>query len=162
MPYFFEQLVAEWYEYRGYFVRRNIRVGKRQNGGHDFELDIVALHARDRHLVHVEATMDTNTWDRRRGKMERTFIAARHYIPSLFPGFSELPEPEHIALLGFGSNTKVQTIGLGRVQTLNELMADIRRSDIMEKYGKKAIPEQCVILRAMQFAATCWSVPRLG
>ena len=161
MVNFLEQLVAEWYEYQGYFVRRNIRVGKRQKGGHDFELDVVALHAVNRHLVHIEATMDTRTWDQRRLKMERTFVAARKYIPDLFEGFSELPEPEHIALLGFGSNTNVQSMGLGRVQTVNELMADIRKSDVMQSYGKKAVPEQFVILRAMQFAATCWGVKTL-
>jgi hypothetical protein len=26
---FLEQLVAEWYEYDGYFIRRNVKVGKR-------------------------------------------------------------------------------------------------------------------------------------
>ena len=29
---FLEQLVAEWYEYRGYFVRRNVPVGRRLEG----------------------------------------------------------------------------------------------------------------------------------
>ncbi len=24
-----EQLVSEWYEYQGYFIRRNVKVGKR-------------------------------------------------------------------------------------------------------------------------------------
>ena len=33
-----ESLVAEWYEFRGYFVRRNIRVGKRSKGGYECEL----------------------------------------------------------------------------------------------------------------------------
>jgi hypothetical protein len=33
-----EQLVAEWYEFQGYFVRRNVRVGRRLKGGHDGEL----------------------------------------------------------------------------------------------------------------------------
>ena len=28
-----EQLAAEWYEHRGYFLRRNIRVGRRDLGG---------------------------------------------------------------------------------------------------------------------------------
>ena len=37
---FLEQLTAEWFEYRGYFVRRNIKVGKRQKGRHDCELDV--------------------------------------------------------------------------------------------------------------------------
>ena len=40
---FLEQLVAEFYEYKGYFVRRNILVGKRAKGGYECELDVVAL-----------------------------------------------------------------------------------------------------------------------
>lgn len=28
-----EQLVAEWYEFEGYFVRRNVMVGRRPSGG---------------------------------------------------------------------------------------------------------------------------------
>ena len=28
---YLEQLVAEWYEYQGYFVRRNVLVGKMQS-----------------------------------------------------------------------------------------------------------------------------------
>ncbi|MDB5072672.1 MAG: hypothetical protein JWM87_3783 [Candidatus Eremiobacteraeota bacterium] len=44
VPNFLEQLVAEWYEYRGYFVRRNVLVGRRSQGGQDGELDIVAFN----------------------------------------------------------------------------------------------------------------------
>ena len=32
---FLEELVAEWYEYKGYFVRRNVRVGPRAKGGYE-------------------------------------------------------------------------------------------------------------------------------
>lgn len=49
-----EQLAAEWYEYRGYFVRRNVRVGPRAQGGHEGELDIVAFDPRKVALVHIE------------------------------------------------------------------------------------------------------------
>lgn len=31
---YLEQLASEWYEFQGYFVRRNIRVGRRLEGGH--------------------------------------------------------------------------------------------------------------------------------
>ena len=31
---YLEELVAEWYEFKGYFVRRSIRVGRRDAGGH--------------------------------------------------------------------------------------------------------------------------------
>ena len=34
---YLERLLAEWYEYKGYFVRRNVMVGKRAKGGHECE-----------------------------------------------------------------------------------------------------------------------------
>ena len=41
---YLEQLVAEWLEYQGYFVRRNVLVGKRAAGGYECELDVVAFN----------------------------------------------------------------------------------------------------------------------
>jgi len=41
---YLEQLLVEWYEYQGYFVRNNVLVGKRNQGGYETELDIVAFH----------------------------------------------------------------------------------------------------------------------
>jgi hypothetical protein len=41
-----EALVAEWYEVRGYFVRRNVQVGKRPKGGYECEFDIVVRSVR--------------------------------------------------------------------------------------------------------------------
>ena len=40
---YLEQIVGEWYEYSGYFVRRNILVGKRSKGGYEGELDITIM-----------------------------------------------------------------------------------------------------------------------
>jgi hypothetical protein len=37
-----EDLVAEWYQLRGFFVRRNVQVGKRSRGGNECELDELA------------------------------------------------------------------------------------------------------------------------
>ena len=52
-----ESLVAEWYEFRGYFVRRNVQVGKRTQGGHESQLDIVAFHPEQRSLVKVAPSL---------------------------------------------------------------------------------------------------------
>lgn len=61
MVNFLEQLVAEWYEFRGYFVRRNVRVGPLVKGGHESELDVVAFHPEKKRLVHVEPSMDAHS-----------------------------------------------------------------------------------------------------
>jgi Holliday junction resolvase-like predicted endonuclease len=62
---FLEQLVAEWYEYQGYFIRRNVRVGKVPGGGYECELDVVAFHPETKHLVHVEPSTDAGSWEER-------------------------------------------------------------------------------------------------
>ena len=49
-----EELVAECYQLQGYFVRRNVQVGKRLQGGYECELDVVAFHPGLQKLVHVE------------------------------------------------------------------------------------------------------------
>jgi hypothetical protein len=55
---FLEQLVAEWYEFNGYFVRRNVLVGRRSRGGYECELDVVAFNPEEKHLVHIEPSVD--------------------------------------------------------------------------------------------------------
>jgi len=37
---YLEQLVAEWYEFNGYVVRRDVLVGRRPRGGYERELDV--------------------------------------------------------------------------------------------------------------------------
>ena len=40
-----EDLTAEWLEFNGYFVRKSVLVGRRDKGGWEGELDVVAVHA---------------------------------------------------------------------------------------------------------------------
>jgi hypothetical protein len=58
---FLEQLLVEWYELQGYFTRKNVLVGKREKGGYECELDVVAFHPAKNHLVHLEASMDASS-----------------------------------------------------------------------------------------------------
>lgn len=51
---FLEEFVAEWYQYRGYFVLRNLKFGKREKGGWSGEIDILALCPRNMALRHIE------------------------------------------------------------------------------------------------------------
>jgi hypothetical protein len=39
-----EDLLCEYYQWQGYIVRRNIKVGRLDHGGWEGELDIVAYH----------------------------------------------------------------------------------------------------------------------
>ena len=80
-----ESLVSEWYEFRGYFVRRNVQVGKRASGGYDCELDIVAFHPEQRSLVHLEPSLDCHSWAIREGRQ------AAASIDKVLMGRTDLP-----------------------------------------------------------------------
>ena len=72
-----EELVSEWLGYRGYFVRRNVLVGKRAKGGYECELDVVAFHPGLRRLVHVEPSLDAHSWKKRAARFAKKFAAGR-------------------------------------------------------------------------------------
>lgn len=145
-----EQLTAEWYEFRGYFVRRNVYVGKRPTGGYECELDVVAFCPKQRRLVHIEPSMDAHTWQKREDRYAKKFEAGRKYIPALFSGMDLPGEIDQIALLGFASNTNVKTLAGGRIMTSSELLSEITAEICSMTISKSAIPEQYPLLRTIQ------------
>ncbi|MBP2311487.1 hypothetical protein [Azospirillum soli] len=158
MSNFLETLVAEWFEFSGYFVRRNVLVGPRPNGGHDCELDVVAYHPGKRRLVHVEPSMDSNSWAKREERYAKKFEAGRRHIPRLFAGM-DLPEDiEQVALLVYGSTANRRTIGGGRIVPMVEFMAEIRIALSGRAIEHAAVPEVFPTIRALQFAAHYWNV----
>lgn len=146
-----EQLISEWYEFRGYFVRRNIMVCKRKKGGYKGELDIVAFNSEKNHLIHIEPSSDANSWAKREKNFRKKFDVGKRYITSeIFPGF-KLPTIEQWAVLP-ASDTNHKTIGGGKVVPIKKLY------QMITKYIKEngppetnAIPEQFPLLRTIQF-----------
>jgi hypothetical protein len=159
-----EDLTAEWYGFRGYFVQRNIQVGKRAKGGYECELDIVALHPQNGHLIHIEPSMDTDSWARREVRYQRKFGAGRKYIPKLFEGFRLPNEIEQIALLTYGSAKNHSELAGGRIVMIQDLMTEILTSLNARPVASAAVPETYPLLRTLQFAAEWWpiEVPRAG
>lgn len=157
MNNFLEQLAAEWYEYRGYFVRRNVRVGQRAGGGFAGELDVVAFNPTEKHLVHIEASTDADSWKNREAKFAKKFMTGRAYIRDVFPGL-ELPEVEQRALLGYASaKSHPPQLGGGKVVAICEFLAEIKQG--IPQSTVHVIHEQFVILRTLQFAKECWTSP---
>ncbi len=150
---YLEQLVGEWYEFKGYFVRRSIRVGRRPAGGHEGELDVVAFHPTKRHLVHIEPSVDAHSWDKREERYAKKFAAGRKYIPEIFKGFDLPTDIEQIALLVLPSKGSHQTLAGGKIVTVAELLEEIFVGIKHLSIYKNSIPEDKPLLRSFQYVA---------
>ncbi|MCC6738220.1 MAG: hypothetical protein IT452_04180 [Planctomycetia bacterium] len=88
---FLEQLAAEYFSLAGYFVRTNVKFGRRSRGGFAGEADVLAVRMGGRDLVHLETSMDALTWRARFSRFERKFgSASRHYAEMLGVSADEL------------------------------------------------------------------------
>jgi len=154
---FLEQLAAEWYEWSGYFVRRNVKVGRRTAGGYECELDVVAFHPTQKKLVHIEPSSDAASWAKREEKYTKKFAAGRKYIPKLFDGIEVPKTIEQIALLSFASNKNRKTVGGGRIVTVAEFLVQVLLEVRSRSINHDAIPEQFVILRSYQLLTSNWT-----
>ena len=146
-----EELIAEWYEYKGFFVRRNIKVGKRQQGGYECELDIVAFHPELKKIVHIESSLDADSWARREERFQKKFEAGRRYIPQILKGLDLPNEIEQIAVLSFASKAHRKTLAGGKIMSVSDLLIEIVKGLAELKVSEQAVPEQFPLLRTIQF-----------
>jgi hypothetical protein len=153
-----EELVGEWYEFNGYFVRRNVLVGKRPGGGFEGELDVVAFHPKSRHLVHIEPSLDGDSWNRREERFRKKFALGREHIPKFFSGMNLPNEITQIALFVFASKSNVTTIGGGQVALASELYFEIVNGLKGKRIASQAVPEQFPLLRTIQYCCEYESV----
>lgn len=149
---YLEQMAYEWFDFKGYIVKSNVFVDRRPNGGYNAELDIVAFHPVTRDLVHLEASMDAQSWADRKSKYIRKFAAGDKHIPSLFPGFPFPPTTyKKIILLGYGSSENHKTLAGAEVMTVSDFLAMILKDLKGTSIYKSAISEDKPILRTLQF-----------
>jgi|SRR3989304_2553253 len=147
---FLESLVAEWYEYSGYFVRSNPRTRKRQKGGWDVELDVLAYSPSDQRLIHIETSGDANSWQERKERFLKKKFILSHKEYELLIG-SSVKQIEKIAIVGWSparndlnwrDDIKVVLIP----QLLEKITTKLKETSPL----KQAVPESFPLLRAMQ------------
>lgn len=157
-----EDLVAEWYEWNGFFVRRNIHVGKRQKGGYECELDVVAFHPSRRLLVQIEPSLDADSWKKREERYKKKFTAGRKHIPALFEGI-EIPQSiDQLALFLFAGRTTRTEIGGGKIVHFEDFMNQVLAAVRQRPLNSAMIPEQYTLLRTLQFAARSWPLESIS
>lgn len=146
-----EKLIRQYYEWKGYIVRGNVKVGRLPHGGWAGELDIVAYHPETEHLVHIEPSIDALPWAKREERFRKKFNTGRAYIcTEVFPWLSSETRIEQLAVLPTSSRA---TLGGGKVVSIDEFVEALKRK--IAKLGRmatNAIPEEYDLLRTMQMA----------
>jgi len=151
---YLEQLTREWYEYQGYFVRRDLWVGLQADGSYECELDVVAFHPLRRHVVQIEPSLDLLPLNEKEQHFELKFAAGRRYLHRLFGPSSGL-HIEQIALVLSSGQAHRHTIGGGRVLLVGDFVTQIMRQLAGVDLAGALVPDQWPLIRTLQFAATC-------
>ena len=165
---FLEQIVAEWYQYKGYLVRTNLRFGRNATGrgGHIGEMDVVAYEPKTEDFIHIETSIDANSWIKRKEVFEKKFTDARKYYLDIFPFKKMDIKPKQVAIVGFNSNPHPDTNSWKSSAPKNSFLGDIKIEvihipklfqDINAELENKdpqrdAIPETYPLLRAIQYS----------
>ncbi len=148
-----EDLLAEYLDWKGYVVKKNVKVGRLKRGGWRMELDVVAYHPATKDLVHYEPSLDANSWKKREQRYRKKFSAGRQYILSeVFKWVPKDAPVKQIAVFSTHPGDRHEIAG-GTIQSVDELMAEIR-SHIVTRglMGKNAIPQQFPLLRTLQLS----------
>lgn len=146
-----EELIAEWYEYKGFYVKRNVMVGRRAKGGYECELDIIAFDPLTNRLVHLEPSLDSDSWATREHRYQKKFDAGKKYIKEQFSGFTLPEEIEQFAIFTSATNNNHPTLAGGKVISAGDILYDIFLELRTKRLMQHAIPEHLSILRSFQY-----------
>jgi hypothetical protein len=150
-----EDLIAEYYDWQGYVVKRNVKVGRRALGGWDMELDVIAYDPHTRHLVHIEPSLDAHSWEKRELRFAKKFEAGRRFIFSEVFAWLDAETPiDQIAVLPRCPKGRDSLAG-ARLQSVDQLVAEICAKVRERGIGaKSAISEQYPLLRTVQLVTS--------
>jgi hypothetical protein len=146
-----ECLVKQFYEWKGYIVRNNVRVGPLKHGGFESELDIVAYHPATQHLVHLEPSVDADSWKTRERRFQKKFDTGRKYIcTEVFPWLQDTNVSiEQVAILISGARRELAG---GKVESIDEFVKRVKDEVAKERSAyRNAISEEFSLLRTIQF-----------
>jgi len=148
-----ESLIAEYLEWQGYLVKRNLKVGRRDRGGWEMELDVVGLNPKTQTIIHYEPSLDALTWDKREPRYVKKFKLGKKYM--FREVFDWLPKSTHIEQIAVFYNHPAgrDTIAGAKIMSIDELMAEIRGKVCRRgPMIKNAISEHYPLLRTIQMS----------
>lgn len=154
-----EVLVAEYLDWQGFLVKRNVKVGRLAHGGWEGELDVVGYKPDEQRIIHYELSLDASPWSVREARYEKKMKAGREHVrKTLFPWLPPTVNLEQIAAFPtIGTRTMVAGAKLITVDALvQEVVTAISKQG---RAASNAISEYYPLLRAIQLATCGYSRP---
>lgn len=146
------QLAAEWYEYQGFLVQRNVALpfpGKRGA----LELDIVAIQPETAEIVHLEASMDSDSWQKRDRRFRAKFKAGQEYCHTLAKPMRGKVTVRQRALLVYARGARRRSLGGGELVLMPNFLLEITEALSQQRLHQQIVPEHLPLIRTLQFAA---------
>jgi len=153
---FLESLAAEWYGYKGYFVRSNIRVEKLVRGGYGAELDVLAYSPMKGELLHIETSSDADSWSVRKDRLLKKFRFSHEQYEKLFS--VRIDKVRKIAVCGFSFNSRSLKLGDIELRSVREFLCEISEELSHKDLMREAVPESYPLLRAIQMST--WAMKK--
>lgn len=153
-----EELLVEYYLWQDHVVKSNVRVGKRSGGGWTMELDVVAYNPKDQSILHIEPSLDAQSWEVRAERFEKKFRAGReHILTEVFPWVSKSAQIRQRAIF-FNVPAHRRKLGDADVVSIDEQVAEIRKAVASKGVAaRSAISEQFRLLRTIQLVVSGYS-----
>ncbi|NPA51438.1 MAG: hypothetical protein GXO22_00895 [Aquificae bacterium] len=156
---FLEELIYEYFEFKNFFVKRNIKLRKRTRGGYDREIDILALCPRNNHLYHIESSFAADSWEQTilNFKNKKFDITQEEYANLIGLSADKIKIFKVAILLNVPKKNRKQKKEDFKIKTgakllsIGEFMRIVKHSIKFREPLKKAVPEKYPLLRTIQF-----------
>lgn len=149
---FLESLAAEWYAIQGYFVRTNIKANRRNNGGYNNEIDVLAFLPASGELIHLETSWDALAWEKREERyLSKKFVFTDEQYAQIV-GITPSCIKKR-AIIGTSKSQPKAVWGDDiEVTTVPNFIAEICAEMKLRHPMRDVIPETYPCLRSFQFA----------
>lgn len=142
-----EEIVREYYEYIGYFVKTNIKFGKRVTGGYSGEVDVIAYKPNEEKLVYIECSQAALSDKALGNEAQKKFP---NYINYKNEFKLEIKESYKIFIVGQSAISKQALMPEGvEHKPIKQFMKEVYDS-ITEDFMHQAVPEVYPLLRTIQ------------
>jgi len=141
----FEELAAEWYEFQGYCVRKNVTYGKGRSGGIGIEMDLIACRLGS-DPVHLESTVTSGPTAIE--KLKKHFTEAKEAYREVL-NVAPCKVKQKAIVFSAKDRSKLEDDGV-EVMSKDEFMKTIVEAMEKKNLSTDSVPHSLPLLRVVQ------------